>query len=139
MRWLAAPLVLLLLVGCTRTRTQPEFQVTYGGGGCMYEGPERVVSDDYRFLFVNETDEEAGMAILRLGEGRTPEDFTTYVDENPGMEPPPWVSVVGSVVRPGAGRSGPRLLVGEGSFVVTCLLPGEDRVVPAGSFEVTPR
>jgi hypothetical protein len=140
-RALLVALIFAPLVACSPTAQRREVLLTFDGKVCRYEGPEVVTEGELTVTLVNESNYEADLWVVKLGEGRSWQDMVDFIGV-PGsnVHPPDWSS--GSIMKAVSADKPDAtvLFVREGLYAIcccTCYDPSSPNGVwPGGSLEV---
>lgn len=61
--------LVVVLAGCGDNATKPT--ATFDGDACIYQGPSDFAQGEYPFVFANEAETKAGMAVWKIPDGMT--------------------------------------------------------------------
>jgi uncharacterized cupredoxin-like copper-binding protein len=136
-----APLV-LLATACGREEQRPADEanrartpasppapqvVTITTSDFTFEAPREVPAGLTTFKLVNQGKELHHLQLVRLGEGKTVDDFMAALKA--GGPPPAWATMAGGPNPPDpAGRSTATLPLEAGNYVMVCFIPSPDGV-----------
>lgn len=98
-------------------------EIRFDGSNCMVAWPTNTQIDAYTFIFVNESEGNARMEVVRIHEGKTLQDFADYVRNGRYAYAPAWVSrlfLSERVVIPGKTVTFERNLKEPGDYGVVC-------------------
>ena len=67
-------------------------RLTFDGESCTYEGPTALTAGPVALVFLNESEERAGVNLMRHRGNETIQDMIDYIGEEPSLvTQPPWV------------------------------------------------